>query len=428
MAAVLAAVLGAGFAPAAQARWERPFQFAAPGSLDLLAPQLAFSPAGTTAAAFGTEDVDTPGTAQAYLAIRSAGGAVGTPRAVAGQRQILALAYDGSALELLTGSSPSDQVCCSSAQAIKVGAGGDAGRPRTLVGGLTGATLGQLLTLGDGRMLAAVATERGVWVAQSARGDRFGEQHRLTGASQMPESLAAAWLGGEATIVAWTAAPGPAGAADPRSLYYANGARTSSPRREHTALTVASGHRIDELGVGRSKGGETLAWIESWFDRRGVYHSQVKTMDIGAHAVVHTVSPSARLASGLTFDGDAAGDQAVSWASCTVESACTAQVATRGAGGQFGSARTLGAVDPSEAPALSVGPAGQVVVGWIRGGRPVAGVAAAPGRSFGTPTALSSTVFAHDITVGYGPKRRALAAWTQGTLNPSVVGAAYTTS
>jgi hypothetical protein len=424
MAAVLATALA--LAPAAQARWGGPFQFAAPGSLDRLAPMLAFSPTGTAAAAFGTEDVDTPGTSQAYLTTRSPGGAVGQPRAVAGQRQILALTYDGSALELLTGSSPTDEVCCSSAQAIRVAAGGRAARPRTLVPGLAGPTLGQLLTLGDGRMLAAVATERGVWVAQSARGDRFGEQHRLTGAGQMPESLAAAWLGGDASIVAWTAAPGPAGAADPRSLYYANGTRSASPRREHTALTVAAGHRIDELGVARSRNGETVAWIESWFDRNGAYHAQVKMMDLGAHAVVHTVSPSARLASGLTLDGDATGDQSVSWASCTAATACATQVAVRGAGGEFGPVRTLGAVDPSEAPASSVGPTGQVLVGWIRGGRPVASVEAAPGRGFGAPTALSSTTFALDIAVSYGPKRRALAAWTQGTLNPSVVGAAFT--
>jgi hypothetical protein len=38
---------------------------------------------------------------------------------------------------------------------------------------------------------------------------------------------------------------------------------------------------------------------------------------------------------------------------------------------------------------------------------------------------LSSTTFALDLTVGFGPGRQALAAWTQGTLNPSVVGAAY---
>jgi hypothetical protein len=423
---VLAAALGAALAPAAQARWARPFQFAAPGSLDRLAPMLAFSPAGTAAAAFGTDDVDTPGTSQAYLTTRSPGGAVGPPRAIAGQRQILALAYDGSALQLLTGSSPADEICCSSAQAIKIGADGRTGRPRTLVAGLAGATLGRLLTLGGGRMLAAVATERGVWVAQSARGDRFGQQHRLTGASQTPESLVAAWLGGDATVVAWTAGPGPAGAADPRSLYYANGTRSASPRREHTALTVASGHRIDEVGVARSKGGETVAWIESWFDRGGTYHAEVKTLDIGPHAAVHTVSPGGRVASGLTLDGDAAGDQSISWASCTVAGACTAQVAVRGAGGQFGPSRTLGALDPSETPASSVGPNGQVVAGWISAGRPVASVEAAPGRGFGAPTPLSSTTFALDIAVGFGPKRRALAAWTQGTLNPSVVGAAYT--
>ena len=38
---------------------------------------------------------------------------------------------------------------------------------------------------------------------------------------------------------------------------------------------------------------------------------------------------------------------------------------------------------------------------------------------------MSNTTYAHDLTVAYGPKRVALAAWTQGTLNPSVVASAY---
>jgi hypothetical protein len=54
----------------------------------------------------------------------------------------------------------------------------------------------------------------------------------------------------------------------------------------------------------------------------------------------------------------------------------------------------------------------------------VVATASAPGRPFGAPSTLSSTTFALDLTVGFGSGGQALAAWTQGTLNPSVVGAA----
>jgi hypothetical protein len=408
---------------AAQARWGAPFQFAKPGTLDVLAPQVAISPSGAAAAAFGMADVDTPGTAQAYLTLRPAHGAPGNPLPVPGARQILALSYDGGSLELLTGSSPAGLVCCSSAQAVQVTAQGQIQRARTLVGGLAGAAEGRLLTLKDGQMLAAVATERGVWVVQSSRGNRFAGQRLLTGGGRMPESLAAAWLGGEGSIVAWTAATGTAGTAAPRSISYATGSRTSAPRKVRTAVTVPGGHRIDELGVSARGNGAGAAWIESWFDKHDGFHSQVRATDVAPHATVRTLSAANRFASGLSVAGDVAGDQALSWESCTAQEACTAQVVVRSAKGQFGPVRTLGADDPSQAPALAVGPKGQVLVGWVRGGRPVAATEAAPGRGFGATATLSSSTFALDITVGIGPNRQGLAAWTQGTLNPSVVGA-----
>jgi hypothetical protein len=85
----------------------------------------------------------------------------------------------------------------------------------------------------------------------------------------------------------------------------------------------------------------------------------------------------------------------------------------------------LGSIDASEEPAAAVGPHGQVLVGWVRGGRPVAATAASAGGRFGAAATLSSTTFALDVTVAFGARGAGLAAWTQGTLNPSVVGAAY---
>jgi hypothetical protein len=75
---------------------------------------------------------------------------------------------------------------------------------------------------------------------------------------------------------------------------------------------------------------------------------------------------------------------------------------------------------------VAVGAHGQVLVGWVRAGKPVAASAASAGGRFGGPVTLSSTTFALDLTVGFGSAGTGMAAWTQGTLNPSVVGAAYT--
>ncbi len=425
LAAFLAVLALAVLAPAAQAGWSGPFEFSQPGSLDLAPPQLAFSPGGSAAAAFGVQDVDTPGDSQAYLGSRTAAGSVAAPRAIAGAREILALSFDGRALELLTGAGPANQDCCSSAQAITLSAGGVLQRPRTLIGGLAGASFGRLLTLGDGRLLAAVATQRGVWVSQSSRGDRFAATRRLTGSDAMPESLAAAWLGGESTIVAWTSATGLAGAATPRSISYAIGYRSGAPRRVRTLLTVPAGHRIDELSLARRGAGATAAWVESWYDRGGNFHSEVRAADVATHPGVRRLSAAGPPASGVTIAADAAGDQAVSWQTCAQNGSCGVHVTVRGSSATFGAGTSLGSVDAGQSPALTVGPRGQILTGWIRSGHPVAVTGSARRGGFGAARVLSSTIFALDLTVGFGPGRDALAVWTQGTLNPSVVAAAY---
>ncbi|MGZ4194698.1 MAG: hypothetical protein ACXVRW_19845, partial [Solirubrobacteraceae bacterium] len=171
-AAILALLPSVGLPAAAQARWSRPFEFAKPGTLDIVPAVAAVSGSGASAAAFGIEDVDTAGVSQAYVTLRGPG-ASGNPVAIPGAQRVLAAAYDGGSLELLTGAASADQTCCSSAQAVQVSAGGRVARARTLVSGLAGATQGQLLTLKDGQMLAVVATERGVWVVQSAKANRF---------------------------------------------------------------------------------------------------------------------------------------------------------------------------------------------------------------------------------------------------------------
>jgi hypothetical protein len=417
LALIVTALLFVGTA-SARAAWGKPFELTKPGSLDYLDPQLTFSAQGAAAATLEVGDVDQPGSSQAYLVGRSPQGKVGQPRAIAGVQQVLSQAYDGRPLELLVGSSSSNQDCCSTTEVVQVSPSGAVGRARKLVGGLAGATQGRLVRLADGRLMAAVATERGVWAVQATGGDRFGDPHVVSDKGQEPVSMSAAWLGGQTSIVAWTAGTGVIGATTPRSIYYATGSRKQAPHHARVALTVSAGHRIDELAVLRRGTGATLTWIESWYDKKGAYHSRVEAADLAKHPSIRALSPDNRLASGLTAGDDAAGDQGAAWESCTSTEACTVQASGRPAGGTFGSARTLGAIDAYQTATLTVSPKGQVLVGWVRGGHPVASV------GFGSPSVLSSTTFATDETVAYGPKKEALAAWTQGTLNPSVVAAA----
>jgi len=406
--------------PALAAGWGRPFSFQTPGTLDALAPQLAFAPNGASAAAFGTRQVDVPGSAQAQYATRTAGGRVSPVRNVPGARRVLALTYDGPQLELLAGTSGKGQDCCSAVEAIRVGSGGAPQRPERLVGGLAGFTQGNLVTLAGGSMLAAVATERGVWVSQAAKGDRFGRPRRISGNGQVPVSMDAAWLGAGNSVVAWTAGNGNVtGATIPRQILVAQGSSAGAPKSAKVAITVPSGHRIDQLSVARSANGATLAWIESWYDNRGAYHSRVQLADVSQHPSVRTLSPDGRIASGLTLVSDTAGDQGATWESCTTAGACTVQGAGRAAGASFSGTHTLGSIDPTQQPSLAISPSGQLIAGWEQGGHPIASV------GFGKPRVLSSTTFAYAVTVAYGPKRAALATWDQGTLNPSVVAVAY---
>ena len=422
---LVSVAIGTVAAPAARAGWSTPFQFAKPGSLDTIPVGLAFSPQGAAAAAFGVENVDSPAISSAFVNFRSPGGAVGAPRQVPGTQQVLGLAFDGPSLELLTADSPTDLACCSEAQAVRVSGVGAFARPHTLVSNLDGASFGQLVTLADGQMVAALASTNGVWAAQSVSGDRFAGVHRLTVSSDMPESLAATSLGGEKSIVAWTTGSGAAGEASPRSIYAAIGSRLSAPRRSRALVTLPATRRIDELAVAARGSMPTLAWIQSWFDSHGNYHAQAEAADISSRPRVRALSPAGQIASGLVLAGDGHGDQAVAWKICLSDGSCTLHVSARAATGIFSQPVSLGSIDPSQTPSLSVAPKGEALLGWVRLGHPVAAVSQPASARFGPTQVLSPTIYALDLAVSFGPKREGLAAWTQGTLAPSVVAAAY---
>jgi hypothetical protein len=178
------------------------------------------------------------------------------------------------------------------------------------------------------------------------------------------------------------------------------------------------------MGLAARGGSATAAWVQSWADRGGD-HSVVMVRDLAPHAASRQASPSGRLASGLVLTGDVAGDQGLGWSSCSTQGSCTMEAATRSAHGSFSAAHSLGPVDPDEDPAVAVGPGGQVLVAWVSGGRPMAALGSA-GRPLGRAHALSRSPYALDVAAAWGSSRDGLVGWSQGTLSPSVVGAAYT--
>jgi hypothetical protein len=419
--ALLAATFAAA-APAASAGWSRPFRFAQPFSLDVTAPRLTFSPSGTAAVAFGVEDADNSANSTARTAWRSAGGTLYAPRRVPKAQRVLDLAFSSDGLMMLTGESPSDQACCSSAGIARMPTAHSFRQSLTLIRGLAGATEGQLLSF-SGRLLAAVATERGVWVAQTYSGERFGPVHQLAARAVRPQELQAAALNGGGTVVVWSATD--RSSKVPRRVYLANGTVHSAPGGAHALLSVRNGHGIDELALTDGAGGPTVAWIESWYDRGGAYHSQVALADVSHPRQSKIFAISSTIASGLSFASDSAGDQLLTWRTCTWSVRCTVRVAVRRAGSRFAGPFRLGTLDAAGMPVAALGPHGDGLIGWIADGHVLASPLPAGSTRPQSAQIVSSTNYAADLTLAFSPSDYAIATWSQGTLAPDVMGAAY---
>ncbi|MGB0097739.1 MAG: hypothetical protein WBP81_35030, partial [Solirubrobacteraceae bacterium] len=99
------------------------------------------------------------------------------------------------------------------------------------------------------------------------------------------------------------------------------------------------------------------------------------------------------------------------------------RAATRPAGGRFGAAASVGSIDPSQAPAATVGPTGQAMVGWISSGGALVVARGANAARFGPPRGLSRTTLAADLVLASSTNGEALAAWTEGAVLSSVMGA-----
>lgn len=428
LATVLALALAAA-APAAAAGWARPFRFAPPVALDLIPPRIAFSAAGPAAIGYGVQDADNPVSSNALTTAWSSSGPLGRPRQIRGAQEILDLAYDGSNLELMAGTSEKGQPCCSSAEALR-SSGAGFGKPRRLVGGLAGPTAGRLVPLPGGGLLGAIATERGVWVAQASTTKRgtgpFSAARRLSAAGALPEALDATSLSNGKTFVVWTArsgdfAPGPA------TIFAAAGSTKAAPRSARATITVPPGHRIDELAIAAGPSVPTVAWIESWFDSAGAFHSRAVVADLRSRPRGRPISSASELASGLSFAADARGDQALSWKACTTAGDCTLRAVARRARGRFTAVVQLPAIDASQGASVAVSPKGQALLAWVQQGHVYATQASAGSPRFSRAHLVSNTGFAADLTVAFGPGSQALAAWVQGTMNQILVGAVFTT-
>jgi hypothetical protein len=424
--ACLLAAAGAMPAPADASAWGRPFRLTSPYSTDLTPATVAVASNGTAAVGFSAQNEDQPAVSQPYVAMRSSGGRVSSPRAVPGAQLVLDMAFSGSTLKLLTGISESGKTCCSAVQAVSL-SGGRLGRPQTLVGKLTGATAGTLTTLPSGRLLATIATDRGVWVTQTRPGSGFGATHRLTAGSATPWTVAASADARGQTVVMWTATHGQQGEVAPSQIVAAAGSESSAPKNARTVFTASSGRSIDELALASAGNAVSGGWVESWFDR-GAYRAQLVVSDLAANSRGRVYSVTGQAPSGLQIAGNGRGDQLVTWKLCGSSGACTAMAAVRRRGGQFGAAQSLGSIDPGQSPVAAVASDGDSLVGWIASGQALAAERTPAGSRLGPRRAISSTTYASNLALAFGPGRTALAAWTQGTLAPDVVGAAFSGS
>jgi hypothetical protein len=405
------------------ASWGRPFTVSSPRSLDIIPSMIGFSSTGSAAIAYGVENADEPSHSNGYIAVRSAGGGLSRPRKIPNAQVVLATAFDGSTVELLTATSGSGSSCCSSAmvQAIQ---GNKFKSGPTLVRTLTGATLGALLPLAGTRLLAVVAGYHGVWVSLSPDGHKFTVVHELANGNTYTQAMAATLLHSGGSAVVWSSddtIPGD----PPHQLVLAQGTSSTVPGKPRTVLTVAANHGIGQVAVAPGPSTPTLAWIDSWSDKNHAFQAQVGVADAGKGFRPRDFSLPGEIAAGLAFAGDQGGDQELAWKGCQSDGSCRVRVVVRPARGTFDNPQSLGQIDPSQDPVVAVGPNGTALIAWIRNGHVFAAVRRARSQLFGAPHQVSKGDFASDLTVAFGPTGQALATWTEGPLDPVVQGAVY---
>ncbi len=421
----------------------RPFTIAAAAARDLGPAVLAFAPTDAAAAAFGIADEDDATTASARLALQQLTGSFAPARGVAHSQQVLAAAYRGDQLELLTGSSTGPYPCCSRVQALA-----SSGAAHTVIAGLAGPALGRLVASGP-RLLAAVSSEHGVWAAQSDTRGSFGPTRDLVPATSWPQSLDATALAGGRTVVVWTARPSQF-APGPTAIYFAGGSAASAPSAPAVAIAVRPTHSVDEIAVAAHGAVPTVAWIESWYDTASVFHSEAYAADLAGSRTPQRISAPTEVASGLALaaadagsgangakggnraksgngaggNGGSGAGQVLAYRACTRSGACVARAALRRR--RFGAATTLGPIDSTQFPAVAQSAGGASLAAWIAPGGVRAAVAPPGAPRLQAPRTVAATGFAADLAVAFAPSgASAILAWTQGTFNQSLMAAEY---
>jgi hypothetical protein len=423
--ALVAFALALAVAAPAQARWQAPFRVGGPYSLDALPTQMAFSATGQAAFGYDVFNEDHSERSQGFAAISPKNGRPGSPLRVPDTQAVLDLAFDGSDLELLIGTSPLLRTCCSSARLIKI-VSGKPERPRLIFRALTGPTVGRLIMLPGGRLLSSVATAQGVWTELAGKKGRPAPARLLTPKTAEPQTLGATLLRGNRTMLAWTAIAPPApSTTGPAAIMVANGTAKRAPRRARQAVKLAAGHQLDELAVGAGSSQGTLAWIESWTDSAGHLHSMAVVADLGRNIRERTFEIPGLLASGLSFASDPSGAQVMAWKVCDLVGSCLLETVVKDAGRRFGQKPiSLGRIDPTATPAAAVSPQGEGLVGWIDRGHVLAAARDRRARAFAPTRVVSGTTSAMDLTLGFGTSG-ALAAWSEGTFTETVMGALF---
>jgi hypothetical protein len=373
---------------------------------------------------FGVRDFDAPAASTAYATWRTSAGRISKPWRVPNAQEVLDVSFDGETAELLTGDSEPGQSCCSNAGVVQLTSGGAFRRRQGLVAQLTGGTIGKLVAL-PGRMLAAIATARGVWVSQSGAGGRFAATHRLTAANASPEAMQAAALPKGGAIVAWTETRPSARLSGPGSIFVATGSQQKAPGGAHAPVNLSGGRTVNELGLAAASPATTLAWVESNFDRHGNYISDVAVMDLTRHGLVKRYDIPGTVASGLSFSSDAGGDQVLAWKTCTPAGACTLRAVVRAPGKRFSGPLPIAPIDADESPVAAVSPKGEALLGWIDAGHVLAAALPRAATRFSAMHVVSKTNYADNLALGFSRSGNAIATWSQGTLAPEIVGAFY---
>jgi len=420
-------------APAA-AGWTRPVQIATTNSIEVLGPQVASSASGTAAVSFNEVDLDAQATASAFLALAAPHGPFSTAQIVPRVQEILALAYSGSTLELLTASGPSGQPCCSIAQVLRLRPGSGFGRPQTIATGLGGGTTGRLVALADGRMLAVVGGPQRLWATEARGSGSFAPARGLTRSGSGPAALAVTGTPEGGSAVVWTQGSG-------GQVFGAAATAGATPSRRHILLTVGAGHAVNGLQLVPGPDGLTMGWTESFSDSTGAYHSQAMAADLTGFARpvrARGLSAPADVASSLALASDGKGGEVATWEVCSPTSLACALDATsrpdappvrkvkKGKKAKpvrvrwFGAPSRLGSIDAGESPDLTMAANREALEGWITGGRVVLAELLPDATRFGAARHTLSGTLADNLALGFGPTGEAVASWTQGTYSPNV--------